>query len=328
MPGVRPWALTTWPRGDPRAPSAAPARCGSWRCAACRPWRAFQDFDRLRQALEPAPEHHVVFMVLTFAQREWSDPWAAYRAVSRQWRVLARRLERAGAGFRGATPRGTCWRWAMVVEQHRSGWPHANVLAWAPGLAADVAANVAQAEAEGHRDRWAILVRGTLREAVLSAGFGPQSTADILRERKGGLPAAAGYVLKTAKRDADARERLAAEASKREQAPVNAPKGLRRLRSGKGFLPPAPTSPHTTGAMLAPCSQTADGPTTTWRPVGGWPDDARRQAEIALAARAATGVPIVPPFAREALEQWDAQDGPFELVLWRAAGRPVQRGHD
>jgi hypothetical protein len=152
------------------------------------------------------------------------------------------------------------------VEAHRSGWPHVNLLVWCPELAELLRAEheerlndpeIADAIALS-RDAWqrkepvpshvralarrASLVGGALRALAVDAGWGPESTAEAARSSE----AIAGYVVKLAgQHDASV-----GELAKITQAPLNAPVRFRRLRSGKGFLPPRHSDPDVTGCLV------------------------------------------------------------------------------
>lgn len=222
-PGA-PWILRTWRRGeDPSKGSRGLARCGSWRCEACRRWKASQDFARIAAAFEPCPPSELVFAVVTLDQLgttrdvPWSDPADAHPLLSSMTRGLLARLRRRYGGDPGS-------RWVMVVEAHASGWPHANLLMHAPQLAAELETD------DDH------LVVGELRELVTRAGWG-RTTMERVRDDG---RAVAGYLVKVATR----------ETAKVMQLPLNASKNFRRLRSGRGFLPPVQKDPTITGAML------------------------------------------------------------------------------
>jgi len=142
-------------------------------------------------------------------------------------------------------------RWVGVAEAHRSGWPHMNLVLVSKGLAAHLRAERKGLEFDGVQGRALMLARGELADHVLGAGWGPQSTMEVARS-KGAL---AGYLVKLAGEldkdgDAESRGRVVGEVAKLTQVPLNAPLNFRRLRSGRGFLPPRRKGEHT-GAMLA-----------------------------------------------------------------------------
>ncbi|MDE0916577.1 MAG: hypothetical protein OSB57_15500 [Planctomycetota bacterium] len=146
---------------------------------------------------------------------------AAYKLWGRNWmkakRAISYQLEK-----RGLEPLGS--EWVQVIEQHKNGRPHANVLIHHPQLAAIVREQLAENERNpGSHRRDAM--GGWLLEVFVKFGFGRISSADIARD-KGEL---ANYLAKTAG--------TVKEVGKLCQLPMAAPKGFRRVRSGKGFLP-------------------------------------------------------------------------------------------
>lgn len=267
-----PMILRLWRKGtDPSEGIRKPHKCGSWRCPACRRFRASVDYARIAEAFKPFDYRECVFLVLTLDQNgthsgnPWPDRWTAYRELSRMSRNLLSRLRRAYPGDIGS-------RWVSVVESHRSGWPHMNLLVHAPTLAAELRRSVDGRRARGLTDRECILLADeTLRHCV-ETGWGPQSTAEPVRDPVGDdnpYGSLAGYLVKLAA-DADAGaighdpvtgevspkagpDKQHAELAKVFQVPEKAPKGFRRLRSGSKFLP-APTwrasGGDWTGALL------------------------------------------------------------------------------
>ncbi len=138
--------------------------------------------------------------------------------------------------------------WLAVVEAHRTGWPHMNIAFYAPELAEALERTRLAALAAGKTARESTLLgayvvdgRRPLRDFAVRAKWGPQSTAERIRDRD----ALAGYVTKLAATSGGISSGLvgdkraaAGEVSKITQAPRVAPERFRRLRSGRGFLPP------------------------------------------------------------------------------------------
>lgn len=220
------------------------ATCGSWRCEVCRKRRASIDYARIVEALEPYDPKDVIFTVLTldrngrYSGRKWDDPEEAYKELSRMTRNwmarLNRWLERMGMGRVEG-------RWVATVEAHRRGWPHLNVVMVAPELARMLGRLREERARAGLSEREQTLVEGDLQDIATGTGWGVQSTMEQARS-KGSL---AGYVVKVAGETDKSYGALAGEVSKMTQIPENAPKGMRRLRSGKGFLPPRRVSGRT-----------------------------------------------------------------------------------
>ena len=259
-----------------------PYCCNSWRCDVCRRQEAAVTFARIKQATDPLPADGWVFLVLTLDRdgyhsgKPWLDVNDAYRSARKMSRAaLARigriwgpetRVERSGRSKQLRTVRALGNRWVSVIEAHRSGWPHCNLLVWCPALAADLRADqalrlqddeVANA-VELVRDAWkrrepiqaadrakarkAVVLQGPLLGVVTASGWGCESTAEAAHS----ADAIAGYIVKMAGHH----DAATGELAKITQAPLNAPERFRRLRSGKGFLPPRRKNPDVTGCLV------------------------------------------------------------------------------
>lgn len=273
------WFVWTWSRQSPAVQTRIPYSCNSWRCEVCRRHEAAVSFARIKQATDPLPSDGWCFLVLTldrhgyYSGKPWADVNEAYRALGKMTRAA---LQRIGAVWgpdskmvgkkRVRSVRVLGKRWVAVVEAHRSGWPHVNLLVWCPALAAELRAqrdqrledpDVANAVALA-RDAWknkepvpervrelarkATTIGGHLAELVTEAGWGLESTAEAARS----ADAIAGYVVKLAGNH----DAAAGELAKITQAPTNAPERFRRLRAGKGFLPPRKSNPEVTGCLM------------------------------------------------------------------------------
>lgn len=280
------WAIWTWKRdGVGKQQTRVPYQCNSWRCETCRRHEAAVCFARMKQAAEPLDPTGWVLMVLTLDRKgfysgatPWPDTDAAYAALGKMTRAALGKIGRAlgpdVATEERKTKRGTVLRtvrklgnrWVQVVEAHRSGWPHVNIAVWCPELAAqlrrersdrmqdpEIANAVALArecwrnkepvpDAVRELARKATLIGGELRELLESAGWGRESTAEAADNHE----AVFGYMVKLA----GLHESSVGELAKFTQAPTNAKERFRRLRSGKGFLPPRISNPEVTGCMV------------------------------------------------------------------------------
>lgn len=276
------WYVWTWSRTATAVQTRVPYSCNSWRCAVCRRHEAAVTFARIKQATDPLEASGWCFLVLTldrdgyYGGTPWADVTAAYKALGKMTRATLARigrnwgpetaLERSGRSKELRTVRKLGNRWVSVVEAHRSGWPHVNLLVWCPELAEllrqdhaerledpEIANAVALA-----RDAWkrrepvpssvretarkGALVGGVVLDLATAAGWGRQSTAEAARSSE----AIAGYVVKLAGHH----DASAGELAKITQAPMAAPERFRRLRSGKGFLPPRYSDPNVTGCLV------------------------------------------------------------------------------
>lgn len=273
------WFVWTWSRSERTTQTRIPYSCNSWRCEVCRRHEAAVTFARIKEATAPLDPSGWCFLVLTldregyYSGKKWADVNEAYRALGS---MTAATLRKIGATWgpetrlvgkkRQRAVRVLGNRWVAVVEAHRSGWPHVNLLVWCPELAAELRADheerlndpaladaVALAlnafrarepipEAIREQARRATVIGGCLRGLVEECGWGRQSTAEAARSAE----AIAGYVVKLAGHH----DAAAGELAKITQAPLNAPERFRRLRSGKGFLPPRHSDPNVTGCLV------------------------------------------------------------------------------
>ena len=227
--------------------AAVPCICGSWKCPNCAAQRNRKDARRLSQALLDHNPSEFLFIVATFARRDsaaresrpavvgWRDKRAAFEALSGCWDAVRRELGpvygtpcpagAAAARSRVRRSRRTL-RYAATVEQHKDGFPHLNVLLHAPQLAQRVR------EGEG------AAVLAELLPVFVRAGFGYQLHIDAVDAQRGDL---AHYLIK----QAPCAGNMDHELLKATQLPVDGGWHFRRLRSSRGFLPPAPESEWT-----------------------------------------------------------------------------------
>lgn len=263
-------AIYTWTIGAADKLMRRPYRCCSWRHeGACARREAAITFARIKEAMGRggfSPDGWV-FMVLTLDRdgyesgQAWPDVQTAFRSLSvmsRNFMARVRRLcERNGWRSPGSD-------WVATVEAHRSGWPHVNFVMYAPELAAELelerrhvrkreAHRIRELRRRGARrfqirkemraaERNSVLLYGELLAAAQSTGWGFQSTAEQARSPD----ALAGYVVKLAGEQGA----TAGEIAKLTQLPTNAEGKFRRLRSGKGFLPPRHRDETITGTMV------------------------------------------------------------------------------
>jgi hypothetical protein len=200
----------------------------------------------MKEAFDPLPADGNVFLVLTLDQNRvygdagrWRNADEANAELSRQSRNFLKRLRRY------AVERG--WRdfrsqWVAVVESHRTGWPHINFVIHCPEWALELHESYERRLAAGASKRNATLLEGDVLELAMSTGWGAQSVA----ERGRSADALAAYISKIAGK-ADA---TMGELAKLSQSPVAARQGFRRLRSGKGFLPPKRKNEAYTGTLI------------------------------------------------------------------------------
>lgn len=148
---------------------------------------------------------------------------------------LRRWLERNGhRSFRS--------EWAQVVECHKTGWTpcqHHRPFRRARGNAQHGQRPTSR---EWPIQTWGRLLGGDLLEHATACGWGVHSSAEQVRN----TGEMTNYLTTIAKHGHEHAHELA----KLTQLPHNAPRHFRRLRSGKGFLPPVRKNKEWTGALV------------------------------------------------------------------------------
>jgi len=244
------WGLYLWERGVAQQLIRVRYRCGSWRHdGACARFDASVAFARINEAMSNGQytKDGWVFFVLTldrngfYGGEPWTDVQHAFKSLSQMSRNFMARLRRISKRNGWRNPASD---WVAAVEQHRSGWPHMNLIVYAPELAAELERDRLALLSLGETDRESVLVRGELLDALTETRWGTESTAEKAKSPE----ALAGYIVKLAGEFAAASGELA----KLTQAPKNAEGKFRRLRAGKGFLPPRRKNPKFTGTLIRP----------------------------------------------------------------------------
>lgn len=240
--GARDWWIYTWDKAQPANVTRIPYSCNSWRCPHCRRHEGAITFARIRAAFEHIEDFdpsRVFFGVLTIDRNgyhsgeSWGeDPLLAYRAISPMLRKLLKRVNRR-CKKNGWEPVGS--RWAATVEAHKTGWPHLQLMMYVPKEWSEELREWDEEKLQLPRGERTLLpiehwCSGWFGDAACEVGWGRRGTVEIARS----LDAVSGYLTKTAgKHDA-----AVGEVAKLTQLPLNAPVRFRRVRAGKGFLPP------------------------------------------------------------------------------------------
>jgi hypothetical protein len=255
--GGRAWWIWNWRKDSPAVKTRRPYKCGSWRCDSCCRHEASVCFARIREAVsrpELTAKGWCVFVLTLdrdgfFSGKPWDTADQAYKALGK---LCTSFLEKLRYRQKKLGWRLTKNEWCGVVEAHRSGWPHLNLMVYAPELAAQLESD-APAKPTDHAERCrcpecrdAALLRGDVLAMATSAGWGKQSTGERVRS----LESLAGYIVKLAGMAEESMGRFTHEIAKITQRPLTAPERFRRLRSGKGFLPPRRKNPDVTGTLI------------------------------------------------------------------------------
>lgn len=244
--GSRDWWIWTWRKGAAATKTRVPYRCRSWRCPICRVHESHVAWTRMQQAFDPLDPTGACLLVLTLdrlgtysGERRWENAKEAYQDLSALTQEFMRGLRRWMKSM-GWTPLQN--QWVSTVEMHRNGWPHMNFVIWSPELAAWLEEEKRAKMADGISERDTRFVSRELADVVTGAGFGIISTAERARSREESL----GYITKLAKKVDESFGELA----KLTQLPTAAPPRFRRIRSGKGFLPPRRKNAEVTGTLV------------------------------------------------------------------------------
>ena len=232
------WHLRLWKKGSRPGPDRRALRvrylCKSWRHPGrCAVERSQEDASRIKAALLQHEPHQVMLLVLTFKPGEWGDESEAYRGIKDCWRSFAKAVRRQWGEM----------AYVSTVEKHRKGMPHLNAIVVCKGMAEDMRSMPRYVE------QW-------VKDTADACGFGHQAFVDVARSRE----VVAGYIVKLADHvgrtpDEGKAQQLqldgtvAGEVVKLTQLPVNAPKGTRRLRSSRGFLPDLTPESEYTGEL-------------------------------------------------------------------------------
>lgn len=189
-------------------------KCHSWRHdGECRRWKNAQDFVRIKGAIEKIGEEWV-YVVLTFDRKSWDSIWKAYRGLLLCWARLRKRFVYSWGEV----------KYIALVEQHRDGWPHLNLLLYNRKLYEAC-----------QDDGWKQVRQGWLEPNAVECGFGFRTWIEPVRSEE----AIAGYFVK-----------LCGEIAKVDQVPVEAPAHFRRIRASKGLLPSVYHNLEVTGRLI------------------------------------------------------------------------------
>lgn len=244
--GGRGWSIWVWKKSNPSLKTRLQYTCKSWRCEGeCSRAAAAQLFARLKESVERFKAEEWSFWVLTldregyYSGQPWANAEVAYKSLGRMSERFLKRLrrfcERMGWGSFGSD-------WAQVVEAHRSGWPHVNLLIRNAGLAKYLADEQKTRIDNGASDVASRLLKDEILRHALECDWGTVSTGEAVKDRG----AMAGYLTKLA---AQAHNHVG-ELAKITQAPLNAPHKFRRLRTGIRFLPKVRKNTQWTGGLV------------------------------------------------------------------------------
>jgi hypothetical protein len=216
-----------------------PYRCGSWRCPfGCREFAGHLLYARIVESFASFDPSELVMIVLTLPSLDHARALACRAGLEGVYRDVLERKEKFWSRLRRLHERrGWDWigsRYVTVLEQHRSGVPHVNLLVHSPQWAAELR--------KTQPKEW--LFDDDLQHHAQATGWGWRCTAEPVR--LGNVNKLAGYLVKLAGRT----DAMHGELAKACQLPVMAPRHFRRLRAGKGFLVPRRRKPGYTGTIV------------------------------------------------------------------------------
>ena len=229
----------TWEAADPSKRIRSPYRCGSWRCPyGCRMFAGHLLYSRIVESFEGFDPNELVMIVLTLPSLDHAKAKAGVRELADLYRDLLVRKERFWSRMKRLhAKRGWDWigsQYVAVLEQHKSGVPHVNLLVRSPQWA--------HALRSGKPKEW--LFDPELQAHAEATGWGWRCTAEPVREK--GFNKLAGYIVKLAGRS----DAMHGELAKECQLPLQAPRHFRRLRAGKRFLVPRRRKEGWTGTIV------------------------------------------------------------------------------
>lgn len=193
------WTIAYWDKKNPGRQFHKVYKCKSWRHGgACRKAKGAEDFARIRDGLEKYDGW--CYMVLTIGDRD-RDRDDVYKRLVYALQNFQQYLKRKY---------GNPYKYVALIEQHRDGWPHVNILVHNPVFFAAT-------------DKRFRETRQDCKAAAERCGFGRIFWLDSVSNKE----AIAGYFVK-----------LVGEAVKMTQSPLAAPRRFRRLRASRGLLPP------------------------------------------------------------------------------------------
>lgn len=304
--------IVLWRRDGSGEPWEIPFRCQSWRCPRCRPKVGLVDYARVAQALQSRGPWIYAVLTLPGEWRGW-DVWSRYKAAGELWNLrLRKRLQRRYGRV----------LYVQTWEQHRDGTPHVNLVLGGESLIEDV-----EAKGDGGASyhprlgrhvrvpRW----RRWFADTAAESGFGTRTWVERLWEPSDGAErpsdGLAAYMVKLSHNlvgvdgGRSSLDRAAGEVTRgdaKDQTPLQAPRGFRRLRTSQRLLPPRLRSPELSGTLR-------DAREADWHWGNVSSHLAGRLEAIEAARRTllelqSQGLPIPPRIARMAARGTPAED--------------------
>lgn len=226
------WTVKLWKKSDPNQKAYVCYACRSWRCAGdCARANAAQLFARLTASIARVPDFWC-FLTLTLDPKRFTSRESMYKRVGKMWANFRKSLKYE-FGYD---------EFFLAFEVSvRAKALHIHAIVRSKNLFAAVSPTPLEVVEKGKPTEGAANVWKTwLKPTAIACGFGFKCDVSAVRDQA----AMSGYLVK-----ASAIGELT-HTEKKDQLPVDAPKGFRRIRASKGFLVPKLKNEDLSGELI------------------------------------------------------------------------------
>lgn len=227
------WTVKLVSKKDPSQVQYVCYACRSWRCQGdCARANAAQLFARLTASIARVPDFWS-FFTLTLNPRSFKSREAMYKAAGQKWQLFRHALKYKF---------GYDHFFIAFEISLRQGALHIHGIVRSKRLFAAVAHAPGEPVVAGKPSRGAAAVwKDWLKPTAVSLGFGFKCDVSAVRDHG----AMSGYLVKSSGISGEL-----SQANSKDQLPIDAPKGFRRIRASKGFLVPKLKNEELTGELI------------------------------------------------------------------------------
>lgn len=237
------WTVRLWPKKDPQNAQNVCYACRSWRCPGdCARANAAQLFARLTTSIARIPDYWS-FVTLTLNPRRFKTRSAMYQEASRAWTRFRHALKHR-FGYDEflivfeISVRAKALHIHGIVRSKRL----ASVLALQPGERPQFSTcpktgKPKRLPTAGERGIW----KTWLKPTAIKCGFGFKCDISAVNDQA----AMNGYLVKSSNISGEL-----SQTNSKDQLPIDAPKGFRRVRASRGFLVPKTKNEEVTGRLI------------------------------------------------------------------------------
>lgn len=227
------WTVKLWPKNDPSKPEYICYACRSWRCQGdCARANAAQLFARLTASIARVPDFWC-FLTLTLDPKRFKSRESMYKRVGGMWAQFRHELKRIY---------GYDHFFLAFEVSVRAKALHIHAIVRSKKLYAEVQHAPGEMVFKGKPSLGAGRVwKDWLKPTALACGFGFKCDVSAVRDHG----AMSGYLVKSSGISGEL-----SQADSKDQLPIDAPKGFRRIRSSKGFLVPKLKNEDVTGELI------------------------------------------------------------------------------